>query len=347
MPFPPRSRSIIWRGCPPLWWLRLLDRHWRVTWLLPREEMTMTPPTRRYTYDPQVLGCVLWKHTHWASATPSMRFSTGRARTLFVVSDYELMVELAAKGMAERDNHPMPKSVTTPRAFYEVMARAALHAAGLQALLEDLARAEQELEKADEGPTLPVKADAATMLLEQPSATAVRNGHGNVELDTQNRHDRGTNKADKARLRREWVTTAEDRLAVVTDGVERLRKVFNIAREIPSEASAEVASEVVIGCDSLAGWLNSTRVPRGLGKAEGELGAAAGVYRNAAIVYLNLENVDGYRRSARSNACTRLLEQGDYHVETFVVALAKRLGDDFGFERRSIGESRTSGGAVP
>jgi len=279
--------------------------------------------------------------------TDHPRFSASRARTLFVVSDYEVMVELAAKGMAERDNHPMPKSVTTPGAFYEVMARAALEAAGLRALLEDFARAEQELKKAGEGLSLLVKADAATMLLEQPSATAACNDHGNVERDTQNRRDRRTSKADKARLRREWVTTAEDRLAVVTDAVEHLRKVFNIAREIPSEASADIASEVVTGCDSLAGWLNTTRVPRGLRKAEGELGAAAGVYRNAAIVYLNLENVDGDRRSARSNACTRLLEQGDYHVETFVVALAKRLGDDLGFERRSTGDSRTSGGAFP
>ena len=136
-------------------------------------------------------------------------------------------------------------------------------------------------------------------------------------------------------------------LAVVTDAVKRLRKDFNIAREIPSEASVEVASELVTGCDSLSEWLNSTRVPRRLGKAEGELGAAAGVYRNAALVYLSLENVEGYRRSARSNSCTRLLEQGNYHVEMFVAALAKKLGDDLGFERRSTGESRTSGGAVP
>jgi hypothetical protein len=263
------------------------------------------------------------------------------------VSDYESLVELAAKGLAERDNHQMPKSVTTPEAFYEVMARAALDAVGLQALLEELARAEQELKNAEEGPTLPVTADAATMLVEQPSATAARNGYENGVLDTRNRRDRGTSKADNARLRRKWTTTAEDRLAVVTAAVERLREVFTVAQQMPSEASAEVASEVVTGCDSLAGWLNSTRVPKGLGKAEGELGAAAGVYRNAAIVYRNLENVDGYQRRARSNACAALLEQGDYHVEAFVVALAKRLGDDLGFERRSTGESRTPGGAVP
>ena len=64
--------------------------------------------------------------------------------------DYEWLVELAAKGLAERDNHPMPKSVTTPEAFYGVMARAALDAIGLAALLERVARAEQKVRNTDE-----------------------------------------------------------------------------------------------------------------------------------------------------------------------------------------------------
>jgi hypothetical protein len=64
--------------------------------------------------------------------------------------NYEWLVKLAAKGLAERDNHPMPKSVTTPEAFYAVMARAALDAIGLAALLERVARAEQKLRYADE-----------------------------------------------------------------------------------------------------------------------------------------------------------------------------------------------------
>ena len=67
-----------------------------------------------------------------------------------MVSDYESLVDLAAKGMAERDNHPMHPSVTTPEAFYEVMARAALDAVGLRALLERLAEAERELETMQE-----------------------------------------------------------------------------------------------------------------------------------------------------------------------------------------------------
>jgi hypothetical protein len=50
-------------------------------------------------------------------------------------SDFDRYVEVAAKGMAERDSYPMPESVTTPEAFYKVMAAAALEAIGPRALL--------------------------------------------------------------------------------------------------------------------------------------------------------------------------------------------------------------------
>ena len=62
------------------------------------------------------------------------------------VSDYEWQVQLAAKGMAERDNRPMPESVTTPEEFYQIMAAAALDAIGFRALVERVARAERNLE---------------------------------------------------------------------------------------------------------------------------------------------------------------------------------------------------------
>ena len=62
------------------------------------------------------------------------------------MSEYEWLVQLAAKGLSEHDNHPMPQSVTTPEAFYEVMAGAALDGIDLRAILERLARAERELE---------------------------------------------------------------------------------------------------------------------------------------------------------------------------------------------------------
>ena len=72
--------------------------------------------------------------------------SIGLGYSVLIVSDYEWMVQLAAKGLREHDNHPMPPSVTTAEAFYEVMAGAALDGIDLRALLERLARAEQELE---------------------------------------------------------------------------------------------------------------------------------------------------------------------------------------------------------
>ena len=62
------------------------------------------------------------------------------------VSDYEWYVELAGKGLAQRDRVPMPPSVTTPGGFYEIMAGAALDAIGLGALLSRMARAERDLE---------------------------------------------------------------------------------------------------------------------------------------------------------------------------------------------------------
>jgi hypothetical protein len=49
-------------------------------------------------------------------------------------SDFDRYVEVAAKGMAERDCYPMPESVNTPEAFYNVMATAALEAIGPRAL---------------------------------------------------------------------------------------------------------------------------------------------------------------------------------------------------------------------
>jgi len=126
-----------------------------------------------------------------------------------MVSDYESLVELAAKGMAERDNHPMPTSVTTPGAFYEVMARAALDAIGLQALLEELVRAEQDLNDPDEGAHLAVSTDAPTTLPEEPSASpqlmlnvppATRIGHENGGRGAPSRRERA-GKAQNARLR--------------------------------------------------------------------------------------------------------------------------------------------------
>jgi hypothetical protein len=161
-----------------------------------------------------------------------------RGRTLFIVSDYEWLVELAAKGMAERDNHPMPKSVTTPEEFYEVMARASLDAISLRALLDEVGalRAEREL-ITTEAPTQAVNAETATTPRKKPTVSTkytlnslppADNGREDGALDTNIRDERATRKAENIRFRRKWANTAEERLALVTAAVERIRKVLDI-----------------------------------------------------------------------------------------------------------------------
>jgi hypothetical protein len=132
---------------------------------------------------------------------------------------------------------------------------------------------------------------------------------------------------DPEAARRIWASTAEEHLAAVTQAVQRLLQAFQTERERPRETDEAVASQVVAACSSLIGWLRSSHAPRGFAKAGGELGAAAGVYRNAAVAFKSLVDVDGDQREARSNACATLLEQGDHHVDVFLAALAKKLGD--------------------
>lgn len=127
--------------------------------------------------------------------------------------------------------------------------------------------------------------------------------------------------------RRKWAATAQEHLIAVTEAVDRLREVFQTELETPSETDEAVASQVISACGSLSGWLRSSHAPRGFAKAGGELGAAAGVYRNAAVAFRSLADADGRQQQARSAACGKLLEQGDRHVESFAGALTKKLGD--------------------
>jgi hypothetical protein len=128
--------------------------------------------------------------------------------------------------------------------------------------------------------------------------------------------------------RREWASLALEYLSALTEAVNRLREAFRTERERPSETNEAVGSQVVAACSELSAWLRSSHAPRGFSKAGGELGAAAGVYRNAAVAFRSLADAQGNQRQARSNACATLLEQGDHHVDVFVAAVAKKLGTE-------------------
>jgi hypothetical protein len=123
-----------------------------------------------------------------------------------------------------------------------------------------------------------------------------------------------------------WALAAKDHLALVTEAVEALRKVFETDPQSPVTTSAVVASNVVSAASTLTSWLRESRAPKALGVAEAELGAAAGVFRNAAFAFRSLAEAGVEHRPARSTACATMLEQGDHHVEAFTRAIAKEIG---------------------
>ena len=98
--------------------------------------------------------------------------------------------------------------------------------------------------------------------------------------------------------RREWASSAQGYLVAVIQAVDGLRELFQADRETTPEADEAVASHVVSACSNLNDWLRSGHAPRGFAKAGGELGAAAGVYRNAAVAFKSLAEVDGDQREA-------------------------------------------------
>ncbi len=291
----------------------------------------------------------------WPAATPAMRWQpppgtlTARVPRLVGVSDYELLVELAAKGLAQRDSRPMPKSVVTPEDFYDIMARSALDAIGLRGLLEDLARAEQELgSSTNEMACPPEDAKPFSALPEDPTvfswfAPDQLAPAGSSVIGAGTRGGRATQETESARCSRsEWAARAQGLLAVVTAAVERLRSAFEGEPAMRSESST-MAAELLSACNGLSEWLISTRVPKGLARAEAELGAAVGVYGNVAVVFGSLNEAEADQRRARWRACCRLLEQGDDHLALFARALAKKVRGGASLDRGSIATSRMPG----
>jgi hypothetical protein len=51
----------------------------------------------------------------------NQRLGRIRPKRCLIVSDWERLVQLAAKGLPEPDDHLMPESITRPEAFDEMM----------------------------------------------------------------------------------------------------------------------------------------------------------------------------------------------------------------------------------
>ena len=121
----------------------------------------------------------------------------------------------------------------------------------------------------------------------------------------------------------QWATAAEERLASVTEAVRALRQAFEAGTEPSLSDGTDLATSVQEACAALSAWIATSAAPRGLRKAGAELGAAAGVYRNAAVAFRSLAEREPGGGGALASACEAMLEQGDHHVRVFVSLVGK------------------------
>jgi hypothetical protein len=126
--------------------------------------------------------------------------------------------------------------------------------------------------------------------------------------------------------KRQWVEGAVARLEALRQAVGPLRGALISGPRTAPGQQGPLTFPVMEAVVSVTRWLEA-RAPSGLGKAEAELGATAGVYRNVAVAFSSLADSELEQHAARFAACVKLLEQGDHHVELFFSILEKkRLG---------------------
>ena len=121
-----------------------------------------------------------------------------------------------------------------------------------------------------------------------------------------------------------WATAAQVQLAIVTDTAAALRKAFEAEQVSEDDRFPELACNMVDACAALIDWLRKAPAPSGLDNAEGELVAAAGVYRNAAFAFRSLIDAEPDQRDTRLGVCATMLNQGDDHVGGFIATLRKK-----------------------
>jgi len=119
--------------------------------------------------------------------------------------------------------------------------------------------------------------------------------------------------------RKRWIAAAERRLEPAVLAALRVRVALDVARGSCSSADVleDAGAPLLAAAADLLHWLSRAAVPSGFEGAVAELHAAAGVYRNAAIVYPGTPELEDESRDARAAACDAMLEQGQHHVAMF------------------------------
>jgi hypothetical protein len=118
------------------------------------------------------------------------------------------------------------------------------------------------------------------------------------------------------RGQKRWVEAAENRLEPIVLAALRVHVALDVGRDSGTYLK-EASTPLLTATVGLVSWLRQGTAPSGLGDAVAELHAAAGVYRNAAVVYPEAPELDAASTDARANACDAMLVQGEHHVAMF------------------------------
>lgn len=130
---------------------------------------------------------------------------------------------------------------------------------------------------------------------------------------------------DQGRGLDHWLAATERRLEPLALGALRVRVALDVARdsEHPANIVEDASAPLLSASADLLSWLNQGAVPQGTELAVAELRAAAGVYRNAAVVYPGATDLDAESRQARGAACDAMLAQGEHHIAMFRHLIAR------------------------
>jgi hypothetical protein len=120
-------------------------------------------------------------------------------------------------------------------------------------------------------------------------------------------------------MEQNWGSEARRRLQPVFDPATSMRVAIDTDTG-PQMANGDPGSDLIAVCADVLRWFQNSPPPRGYEEAAAELGAALGVFRNAAFGFRSLAGASPNRYATRAQGCKAMLDQGEQHTH----ALAKR-----------------------
>lgn len=125
---------------------------------------------------------------------------------------------------------------------------------------------------------------------------------------------------DDSAAPRTWTVDARYRFGPVMEAASRLQVTLDTGVDPASWRwrAIDPGSAVVASCSDVLAWLRAWPPPDGAERADAELRAAIGVFRNAAFVYRELVKANASREDALTETCRSMLLRGGEHARAFL-----------------------------